>query len=127
MTRLTIKEVELLPPLDDIEIVPSVEPIDVMTGAIAEIPVAIEEAPKGTLVIDKHMPVEAADGHAGSVDAVLIDPVNGALTHIILREGHFWAKKDVTLPIENVSAIGHNAVTLNVSKEQIGQLPSTPA
>lgn len=124
LTRLTKQEVDTLSPLDDVELVPSVEPMDLATGMMAERPIAVEEAPKNTLVIDKRMSVEASDGRAGSVDAILVDPVSGALTHIILREGHFWAQRDVTIPAGNISAIRSDAIALNLNKQEIGRLPT---
>lgn len=125
-TRLTRADVDKLPLLDDVEIVPSMQAVDMATGIMAEMPIAIEHAPKGTLVIDKLTPVEASDGHAGSVDAFMVDPVSGAITHVVLREGHFWAKKEVTISAANIGPISHEAVRVTLSRDQIGDLPATP-
>jgi len=52
------------------------------------------------------MPVKATDGLLGRIDELLVDPDSGNVTHIIIREGHFWKKKEAVLP---VSAIDHTA------------------
>ena len=124
-TRLTREQLDTLPPLDEIDIVPTMQSTDMATGTLLEMPLAIEDTPQGTLVIDRHMPVEASDGHAGNVDAVLVDPISGAVTHIVLREGHLWAKKDVTIPLSNLTSITRDEVTLNLTKDAVGSLPAT--
>ena len=125
-TRLTREQLETLPPLDEVEIVPTTQAMDMATGAMLEMPIAIEETPKGTIVLDKRTPVEASDGHVGSVNAVLIDPISGAVTHIVLREGHLWDKKVVTIPISNLISITRDEVKLNLTKDAVGLLPATP-
>ena len=125
-TRLTREQLDALPPLDELEIVPTMQTMDMATGSLLEMPIAVEDTPKGTLVIDKNMPVEASDGHAGRVDALLIDPISGAVTHIVLREGILWDKKDVTIPLSNLASITRDEVKLNLTKDQVGALPASP-
>ena len=125
-TRHTREQLDTLPPLDEIDIVPTTQSMDMATGVLMEMPIAIEDTPKGTLVIDKHTPVEASDGHAGSVDAVLLDPISGAITHIMLREGHLWDKRDVTIPLSNITSITRDEVKLNLTRDDVGALPATP-
>jgi sporulation protein YlmC with PRC-barrel domain len=128
-TRLTIHEVATLPAVDDIEILPTIEPVDVgMVGMpMADMPVAIPKLPAGTIALERVDDVNASDGRVGSLDAVLIDPVSLAITHIVLREGHLWAKRDVTVPIANVTKIEEDAVTLDLTKDAVGKLPSVKA
>jgi sporulation protein YlmC with PRC-barrel domain len=70
--------------------------------------------------------VEATDGHAGRVDEFLVDPANGHITHLVLREGHLWGQKDVTIPVAQIDRIEDGAVYLKLDKESIGALPAIP-
>jgi sporulation protein YlmC with PRC-barrel domain len=125
-TRLTMQEVAALPTADDIQILPNIEPVDMgmMGTPMAEMPVAVPTLPTGSIALERVDDVNASDGRVGRLDAVLIDPASNALTHIVLREGHLWAKKDVTVPIAHVTKIEEDAVTLDLTKHQVGQLPS---
>jgi sporulation protein YlmC with PRC-barrel domain len=125
-TRLTIEEVAALTALDDVEILPNIEPIDVgMVGtAMAELPVAVPHNPRGTLMLEPEDDVNASDGRIGRLDAVMIDPASGSVTHIVLRKGHLWTKKEVTVPMAHVVRIVEDGVDLDLTKDQIGQLPS---
>lgn len=125
-TRLTVQEVATLPAVDDIQILPNIEPVDVgMVGMpMADMPVAMPKLPAGSIALERVDDVNASDGRVGSLDAVLIDPASMTITHIVLREGHLWAKRDVTVPIANVSKIEEDAVTLDLSKDGVGKLPS---
>ena len=70
--------------------------------------------------------VEATDGDVGKVDEFLIDPVTGRITHIVLREGILWDKRDVTIPVSDIDRIEDDTVYLKLDKKAIGNLPSTP-
>ena len=50
-----------------------------------------EQIPAGELAVRRGAKVEATDGRVGQVDEFLIDPSNGQISHLILREGHLWA------------------------------------
>lgn len=85
-----------------------------------------ERVPPGELVIRQGARVEASDGHVGQVDEFLIDPTNEHITHLVLREGHLWGKKDVTIPISEIDRIEENMVHLKLDKHSIEKLPSVP-
>ncbi len=68
----------------------------------------------------------ASDGLIGHVDEFLIDPANQQITHLILREGHFWGQKEVTIPVIQIERIEEDTVYLKLSKEEIEKLPKTP-
>jgi hypothetical protein len=89
-------------------------------------PVEHERIPAGELVVRRGAGVEAADGHAGRVDEFLVDPANGHITHLVLREGHLWGQKDVTIPVAQIDRIEDGSVYLKLDKESIGVLPAIP-
>jgi len=78
------------------------------------------------LAVRRGARVEATDGRVGSVDEFLINPVNNAITHLVLREGHLWGQKNITIPISDIDHIEENAVWLKLDKQSIEALPAIP-
>ena len=62
----------------------------------------------------------------GWVDEFLVDPEDGYITHLILREGHLWGQKDVTIPVSEIERIEENTVYLKLNKRDVGKLPAIP-
>jgi sporulation protein YlmC with PRC-barrel domain len=85
-----------------------------------------EHVPPNELAIRRGASVEATDGHVGRVDEFLIDPANGAITHLILREGHLWGQKDISVPLSQIDRIEENTVWLKLDKQSIEALPAIP-
>jgi uncharacterized membrane protein len=85
-----------------------------------------EQVPEGAVAIRPGMEVEAADGHAGTAGELVVDPQSAEITHFVLREGHLWGKKEVTLPIAAVERVAGDRVYLKLDKLAIGQLPAVP-
>ena len=84
-----------------------------------------DRIPKGKVEIRRSSAVLSADGHSvGHVEAFLVE--GDDITHIVLEHGHFWGRRDVTIPIGAVAQVETDAVTLSLSREQVGALPSTP-
>jgi sporulation protein YlmC with PRC-barrel domain len=90
------------------------------------VPIEHEHVPAGELAIRRGARVEAADGHVGRVDEFLVDPANGHITHLVLREGHLWGQKDVTVPVSQIERIEEDTVYLKLDKHSIGALPTIP-
>ena len=89
-------------------------------------PIEHEQIPPGELTIRRGARVEATDGHVGRVDEFLVDPANGHITHLVLREGHLWGQKDVTIPVSQIDRIEENTVYLKLDRRSIGALPAIP-
>jgi hypothetical protein len=89
-------------------------------------PLEHERIPAGEVAIRRGTPVKATDGRVGKVDEFLIDPVNDIITHLVLREGHLWGKKDVTIPVSEIDRITDDAVYLKLDKKVIATLPTVP-
>ena len=90
------------------------------------IPFEYEHIPAGEVVIRRGTPVKATDGTVGKVDEFLVDPDNDVITHLVLREGHLWGKKDVTIPVSEIKKIAEEAVYLKLDKKAIETLPTVP-
>ena len=85
-----------------------------------------ERIPPGELAIHRRARVEASDGPVGRVDEFLVDPSDGKITHLILREGHLWDQKDVTIPVSQIDHFGADTAYLKLNKDSIGKLPAIP-
>jgi len=48
------------------------------------------------------------------------------ITHLVLREGHLWGEKDVTIPVSQIDHIEEGTVHLKLSKPDIEALPAIP-
>ncbi len=83
-----------------------------------------EHIPAGEVVIRRGTPVNATDGQMGKVDEFLVDPQNDSITHLVLREGHLWGEKDVTIPVAEIDKITDEAVYLKLGKENVATLPA---
>jgi sporulation protein YlmC with PRC-barrel domain len=85
-----------------------------------------EQIPPGELAVRRGTRVEATDGDVGHVDEFVIHPATGNVTHLVMREGHLWGQKDVSIPISAVRKTDEDAVVLTLSKKEIEELPSIP-
>jgi sporulation protein YlmC with PRC-barrel domain len=90
------------------------------------IPFEHEHIPTGEIAIRRGTPVRATDGQVGQVDEFLVDPENDVITHLVLREGHLWGKRDVTIPVSEIDKIAEEAVFLKLDKDAIEKLPTVP-
>jgi sporulation protein YlmC with PRC-barrel domain len=83
-----------------------------------------DRVPKGEVEVRRSSWVTSADGHdLGQVDGFLVDGED-QITHFILERGHLWGRREITIPIGAVAKIETDAVTLSLSKDQVGALPS---
>jgi len=80
--------------------------------------------PKGEVEVRRSSRVMSADGHyLGDVDGFLLDE-DDHITHFVLERGHLWGRREVTVPIGAVDSVESDVVTLELSKDEVGDLPS---
>lgn len=91
-----------------------------------QVPVESQHIPAGELAVHRGDRVEATDGPVGQVDEFVVDPETDQITHLILREGHLWGRKDVMIPRSALDDTRHSAVFLKLDKRQIEALPTFP-
>ena len=70
--------------------------------------------------------VECTDGVCGRSVYVLINPVVEKVTHLAMREGPPWGKKDVIIPLSVMGETRDDTVFLRLDKHQIESLPTFP-
>jgi sporulation protein YlmC with PRC-barrel domain len=85
-----------------------------------------KQIPTGELAIHRGTHVEAMDGYVGNVDEFVINPKTDRITHLVMREGHLWGKKDVIIPLSAMDRTHEDTVFLKLDKHQIEALPTFP-
>jgi sporulation protein YlmC with PRC-barrel domain len=88
--------------------------------------VKTQQIPPGELAMRRGTRVEAKDGYVGKVDEFVVDAKNGHITHLVMREGHLWGKKDVIIPLSAMGNTRDDTVFLKLDKHQIESLPTFP-
>jgi sporulation protein YlmC with PRC-barrel domain len=85
-----------------------------------------ERIPIDELAIRRGAHVEAQDGQVGRVDEFIVDRQSEHITHLVMREGHLWGQRDVTIPVSYIKRIDDDAVYLNIDKASVAELPVVP-
>ncbi len=133
----TIKDVEQLPPFkvtDFVQESPSGGAWE--SGAVYTFPYVINDTaydaveaqniPADEIAVVRGMQIEATDGKVGKLDELVLDPNSGEVTHLLMRSGHLWGKKEVTIPISAVDFTDGEVIYLNVDEKAVGELPTVP-
>jgi len=85
-----------------------------------------ESIPPGEVAVRQGARVAAKDDQVGRLDEFLIDPVTEQVTHVVMREGHLWGQKDVTIPVSEIDHLEENTIYLKLNKKEVEALPSVP-
>jgi len=80
--------------------------------------------PSGEVAVRGGDHVHAADGTIGQIQGLVIDPDSRHVTHVLLQEGHVLGRKVVAIPIGAVTGVNQNGIQLNLTKQQVKDLPS---
>jgi hypothetical protein len=122
--RCTIGEFENLDPAEEADMVAgpglpggSSRGIDEPTRIVVQ-----DLVPVGETEVSLGHPVHALDGEIGQVRGFLVDPGDHRVTHVLLREGHLWGRKEVAIPVSAMTGI-EAGIRLNLTQEQVGKLP----
>ena len=91
-----------------------------------QVPVERRQIPLGELAVRRGTRVEATDGYVGKIDEFVANPKNGHITHLVMRKGHLWGKKDVIIPVSAMGETREDTVFLKLDKHQIESLPTFP-
>jgi len=68
--------------------------------------------------------VEASNGRVGRLDELVLDPKSGVITGFVMRKGHLWGSRDVTVPVDQVRYSDGDTVYLKLDKSAVGALPA---
>ncbi len=85
-----------------------------------------QQIPPGELAVQRGTRVEAIDGYVGKIDEFVVNPKNSHITHLVMREGHLWGKKDVIIPVSALGDTREDTVFLKIDKHAIETLPTFP-
>lgn len=93
-------------------------------GTIPRIPEkeTINVVPPGEVEERRGDHVHATDGDIGQVRALRIDPGTGQVTHVLLKEGHLWGRKEVAIPFDAVTGFD-GGIQLSITRQQVRDLP----
>ena len=80
-----------------------------------------EIVPLGETQLRPGEPVHALDGEIGHVQGFMVDEGH-RVTHVLLKEGHFWGRKEVAIPVSAVTGL-ENGIRLNLTRKQVEDLP----
>lgn len=83
-----------------------------------------EQIPEGELSIHSGMHIHATDGRMGKLDTLMLDPESGEITHLLMREGHLWGKKDIAIPISAVDYTDASEIHVKLDKDAVHDLPT---
>jgi sporulation protein YlmC with PRC-barrel domain len=101
-------------------------PYVIADTAATWITVEEEHVPPNELAVRRSAEVEATDGHIGKVDEFLVDPETCHISHLVMREGHLWGKKDIVIPVKSIDHFEEDTVYLKLSKKEVEKLPIVP-
>ena len=85
-----------------------------------------DRIPTGTAEIRRRSQVISRDDQiVGHVDGLVVGP-NFAISHLVLDRGHLWDHREITIPIDAVSATKTDAVYLTLTRDEVMHLSSIP-
>lgn len=87
-----------------------------------------ERIPKGEISIRRGDEVCSSDGtRVGHVDEFLVDPADGQITHVVLRQGHVLRHDDdVVIPVSAATVFEEGRVVLDLDLPAVEALPKIP-
>jgi sporulation protein YlmC with PRC-barrel domain len=94
-------------------------------GTILRIPQqeTIDTLPPGEVEEHRGDHVHATDGDIGEVGGLRIDSGSRQVTHVLLKAGPAWARKEVAIPFDEVAGLG-DGIRLSITKQQVRDLPA---
>jgi hypothetical protein len=67
--------------------------------------------------------VHATDGDIGRVQGVIVDPRDRRVTHVLLREGRLWGRRELAIPRDAVASVDADGFHLNLTRQDVQDLP----
>lgn len=84
-----------------------------------------EDLGEGDIEVSRVRPVYCRDGEAGRVKRLVTEGASGRVSHLVVERGGLL-RREVLVPIQYVVEIGHDAVRLSLSCEELDRLPAAP-
>ena len=97
--------------------------LGVDTGLGYSTPVIVNHAvPLGESEVERHESVHCVDGEIGQVEGFIVSPADHQVTHVLLKEGHLWGRREVAIPVSAVASVD-DGIRLNITKQEVEDLP----
>lgn len=93
-------------------------------GGNVTLPVVVDTLPMGEVAVQRGEEVHASDGPVGEVDGLVVLGANYQVSHVVLKEGHLFGRKQVAIPIAAVKSVGEDGIRLSISKHDVDDLPA---
>ena len=93
-------------------------------GGNTTVPVTVDTVPVGEVAVRRGQQVNATDGKVGEVEGLIIDSDNHHVTHLLLKEGHVFDRKEVAIPISAVKTVNEDLAEVALTKKEIEHLPA---
>ena len=85
-----------------------------------------EKMPVGEIAVRRGTHVSASDGWIGRIDELMIDRNDRKITHLVLREGHLWGQKEISIPVSQIDHMDQDTIYLKLSRNEVEALPDIP-
>ncbi len=93
-------------------------------GVEASLNVSYDRVPKGSAELRRASSIVTADGHyLGGVQGFQLGE-GGRITDVVLDESHFWSRREITIPVDAVQDLATDTVTVNLSSDEVAELPA---
>ncbi len=86
----------------------------------------IQEKVPPEVAIRRGIRVDASDGAIGQVGELMVDRESGNITHVILREGNLWGKREISIPVTAIKSMEGDAIQLKLTKKEVEALGEIP-
>lgn len=83
-----------------------------------------ENVPADELSLAAGMEIDASDGKVGKLDEIVLDPASGKITHLLMKKGPFWSRREVLLPVPSVVNIDNGAIHLGLDRKKVSEMPA---
>jgi sporulation protein YlmC with PRC-barrel domain len=96
-----------------------------LEGKVSET-VTVDTVPLGEVEVRRGEPVRASDGVIGHVEGVVVNAEGERMTHVLLKEGHLWGRRQVAIPISAVASVDDDGIQLSITKDEARDMPQIP-
>jgi sporulation protein YlmC with PRC-barrel domain len=90
----------------------------------ARVPLTVATVPMGEVAVQRGEQLHATDGWIGEVEGLVVDGTTRHVSHVLLKEGHLFGRKEVAVPIEAVASVTEEGIRLSMTKHEVSHLPA---
>ena len=83
-----------------------------------------ENVPNGELSLAQGMEIDASDGKVGKLAEIVLEPASGKITHLLMKKGPFWSRKEVLVPVPSVANVDNGAIHLRMDRKKVREMPA---